>query len=406
MLQRRSIARSAPTTRSLLYPMIHISDNDAASAVLAIVGAGAVARVAREAGMSDYAPGVGWWAFTQTSAADQARFFFDARRASSRRASTATPATCCRRSSRRRAGASRRSRGPRWQVFFKTGALPSQGLFNEVARLERAGVTFTVAVFTDGDPSMAYGEQTIEGVAARAAGAARHERRSSPRERPQPRASRRGLLVLHHGRGTDEHDLLPLADVLDPRRAAARRHAARAADAARARRLPLVSRAARRATPTRTLSTPRSTRSPSSTTSCGSGPASAPSARCSAASRWAAVMSYALGPRRRRARRRRASSPSRASCPASSGWSPTSPARRGLPVFIAHGTRDAVIDVELRARSARDAAERRRPRGRATTSPRPAHHIDPRAAAAGGEWLARRSPRRRSLVRSSAARSA
>lgn len=27
-----------------------------------------------------------------------------------------------------------------------------------------------------------------------------------------------GLLVLHHGRGVDEHDLLPLADVLDPSR--------------------------------------------------------------------------------------------------------------------------------------------------------------------------------------------
>jgi phospholipase/carboxylesterase len=27
-----------------------------------------------------------------------------------------------------------------------------------------------------------------------------------------------GLLVLHHGRGTDEHDLLPLADALDPHR--------------------------------------------------------------------------------------------------------------------------------------------------------------------------------------------
>ena len=25
-----------------------------------------------------------------------------------------------------------------------------------------------------------------------------------------------GLLVLHHGRGADEHDLLGLADVLDP----------------------------------------------------------------------------------------------------------------------------------------------------------------------------------------------
>ena len=41
-----------------------------------------------------------------------------------------------------------------------------EGLFNEAARLERGGVTFTIAVFTDGDPSMDYGEQTIEGVAA------------------------------------------------------------------------------------------------------------------------------------------------------------------------------------------------------------------------------------------------
>jgi phospholipase/carboxylesterase len=34
-------------------------------------------------------------------------------------------------------------------------------------------------------------------------------------ERP-PRDEPEGLLVLHHGRGTDEYDLLGLADVLDP----------------------------------------------------------------------------------------------------------------------------------------------------------------------------------------------
>jgi phospholipase/carboxylesterase len=37
------------------------------------------------------------------------------------------------------------------------------------------------------------------------------------RERP-PDGDAEGLLVLHHGRGTDEHDLLGLADVLDPER--------------------------------------------------------------------------------------------------------------------------------------------------------------------------------------------
>ena len=37
------------------------------------------------------------------------------------------------------------------------------------------------------------------------------------RERPAE-GEAQGLLVLHHGRGTDERDLLPLADALDPRR--------------------------------------------------------------------------------------------------------------------------------------------------------------------------------------------
>jgi phospholipase/carboxylesterase len=37
------------------------------------------------------------------------------------------------------------------------------------------------------------------------------------RERP-PAGEASGLLVLHHGRGADEHDLLGLADALDPQR--------------------------------------------------------------------------------------------------------------------------------------------------------------------------------------------
>src|SRR5918995_4482596 len=37
------------------------------------------------------------------------------------------------------------------------------------------------------------------------------------RERPAA-GDPAGLLVLHHGRGADEHDLLGLADVLDPQR--------------------------------------------------------------------------------------------------------------------------------------------------------------------------------------------
>jgi beta-lactamase class A len=151
--------------RALLYPMIHISDNEAASAVLARVGAGAVARVAREAGMQDYAPGVGWWAFTQTSAADQARFFIALQRLIPRQFWPYARGLLAGIEPLQSWGIPQVAR-PRWQVFFKTGALPSEGLFNETARLERPGVTFTISVFTTGDPSMGYGEETIRGVAS------------------------------------------------------------------------------------------------------------------------------------------------------------------------------------------------------------------------------------------------
>jgi hypothetical protein len=153
---------------SLLYPMIHESNNDAASAVLSIVGGAAVARVARAARMSDYAPGIGWWAYSQTSAIDQARLMSMIDRLIPARfygyarylLATIEPSQSW--------GFPPVAR-PRWQVFFKTGALPERGLFNEVARLERGPprpLTFSVAVLTDGDPSMGYGERTIEGVAS------------------------------------------------------------------------------------------------------------------------------------------------------------------------------------------------------------------------------------------------
>jgi hypothetical protein len=153
------------TDMSLLYPMIHISDNEAASAVLGVVGEAALARVARESGMSDYAPGVGWWAYTQTSAADQARFFFALPRLVPQQFYAYARGLLAGIEPSQSWGIPPVAR-PRWQVFFKTGALPSQGLFNEVARLERPGVTFTLAVFTTSDPSMSYGEQTIEGLGA------------------------------------------------------------------------------------------------------------------------------------------------------------------------------------------------------------------------------------------------
>jgi hypothetical protein len=152
--------------QSLLYPMIHESNNDDASAVLDRVGAAAIARVAREAGMRDYSPGVGWWAFTQTSAADQARFFVAIERLIPRRFWPYARGLLAGIEPEQSWGIPQVAR-PLWQVFFKTGALPSEGLFNETARLERSRLTFAVSVFSTGDPSQSYGEETMRGVGAR-----------------------------------------------------------------------------------------------------------------------------------------------------------------------------------------------------------------------------------------------
>ena len=158
--------------RALLYPMIHVSDNNAASAVLAIVGGGALAHVARQAGMADYAPGIGWWAFTQTSAADQARFFSMLQQLIPSQFYGYARGLLSGIDASQSWGVPAVAR-PHWQVFFKGGWLPMEKVFNQVARLERPAVTFSIAVLTTGEPSMAYGEQTIAGVAAALLGGAR-----------------------------------------------------------------------------------------------------------------------------------------------------------------------------------------------------------------------------------------
>jgi hypothetical protein len=157
--------------RSLLYPMIHSSDNAAASGVFAIVGESGLARVAREARMTDYSSGKGgWWGFTEISAADMARFFYGQDSLIPRRfdgyarwlLSTIEPSQSW------GIPAAARSGWPQFQVFFKGGWLPaSEELVNQAARLERGKETFAMAVLTRGDPSMTYGEQTIAGVTAR-----------------------------------------------------------------------------------------------------------------------------------------------------------------------------------------------------------------------------------------------
>jgi len=160
-------------SRGLLYPMIHSSDNDAASAVLAIVGEQALDRVARDAHMRDYEPGGGTWGFTEVSASDLARFFFHLDGLIPRRFDGYARWLLSSIEASESWGIPAVAR-PEFHVYFKGGWLPEvEGLVNQAARLERPGITFSLAVLSTHDPSMLYGEQTIEGVTRRLLGRAR-----------------------------------------------------------------------------------------------------------------------------------------------------------------------------------------------------------------------------------------
>jgi hypothetical protein len=150
---------------SFLYPMINVSDNSAATQTWSIVGDGGLYSVAHAAGMSDFSI-VGIWANAQISAADQAKFFFEmdslvprefvgyARFLLSTIAgfeSWGIPAIA-------------RPRG--YNVFFKGGwrGTGLGQLVHQVGRLEGHQQMFSIAVMTDGDPSMGYGIGSIQGV--------------------------------------------------------------------------------------------------------------------------------------------------------------------------------------------------------------------------------------------------
>jgi len=191
--------------RSLLTPMIEVSDNDAAAAVWYRVGEPRVLALARRTGMTDFSVS-GYWANAQISAADQARFFFAMERTIPRRfrpfarrllsgivdyESWGIPAVA-------------RPRG--WRVYFKGGwrGTDRGQLVHQAARLQRPRARVAIAVLTDGDPSMGYGIETIEGVARRLlserdapVSRSRRQRPSfrSPSLRPRPaspRSPRRG----------------------------------------------------------------------------------------------------------------------------------------------------------------------------------------------------------------------
>jgi hypothetical protein len=154
-----------PYSNSFLYPMIHISDNNDATKCWSIVGDSGLYAVAAAAHMTDFSV-YGLWGHALLSPADQARFFFEMDSLIPRQfdgyarfllstidpsQSWAIPAV---------------ARPLGYRVFFKDGSEPTASgqLVHQVARLEGHGLTFSLAVMTDGDPTMQYGIDAIAGV--------------------------------------------------------------------------------------------------------------------------------------------------------------------------------------------------------------------------------------------------
>ena len=194
-----------------------------------------------------------------------------------------------------------------------------------------------------------------------------------------------GLLFLHHGRGTDERDLIGLADVLDSER---RLHvvaprAPLSLEGSPGYHWYLVPRVGH--PDPETFAAARVALGELHDEiwqSTGIGPERTVLGGFS----MGCVMSYATGFDAQR--------PAPAGIlglsgfiPTVEGWEPALAARAELPVFVAHGSRDAIIPVEL----ARDAVRRMREAGVAVDyhESEAGHHIDPRELPAAIAWLRR-----------------
>lgn len=154
-------------TRSTLNRMITLSDNDAADAVFSRVGDSGLNEVAKVTGMTQFAGDIGHWSNVQITASDMALFMsklddlldLPGGDAGSQMLASVTP-------------------GQRWgvpqaaprgaKVRLKGGWRPSDSgqLVHQAARVDHEGAAYSLAILTDGNPSMPYGEETIRLIAA------------------------------------------------------------------------------------------------------------------------------------------------------------------------------------------------------------------------------------------------
>jgi hypothetical protein len=155
----------------VLTSMIEVSDNDAADVTYQIVGNGGLEAVARATGMRGFSV-YRWWTYAQISAADQARFFYNMDALIPAAHREFADYLLSHIAGYESWGAPAAARPLGWTVWFKGGWRPTERgqLVHQSARLQYGDTTIAVAVMTDGDPSMGYGIETIEGVVAKLLG--------------------------------------------------------------------------------------------------------------------------------------------------------------------------------------------------------------------------------------------
>lgn len=146
--------------------MIQRSDNAAATRTRDLVGNGSLSRLARRAGMRRFAT-AGSFGGTRICAADQAALFLKIdrlvvarhRRYAMRLLNTIVPS---------QQWGIARVRPRAWSLYFKGGWGDGTGsVDHQVALLRRGRRRVVVAILTTGNPSRAYGDRTLEGVARR-----------------------------------------------------------------------------------------------------------------------------------------------------------------------------------------------------------------------------------------------
>ena len=168
-LNQPSVRSRALTDRErhLLAPMIRWSANEPATYIVRLLGQPPLARLARRAGMTRFGLVVLPWGLSETTARDQARLFA--------RVDLLTPPRH-RAYARRLLGSvvpSQRWGIPPvkpagWRIFLKGGWGGGTGrVTHQVALLERGERRVSLAILTRGNPSHAYGTETIRGIAAR-----------------------------------------------------------------------------------------------------------------------------------------------------------------------------------------------------------------------------------------------